>query len=378
MRHDTHNVLPWPNNHDTANLASVVRMMAWAVRHQRPLDQAVNSLVKTKHGGTLWSQVVAFLRLPLPVSGIYSWLGVLGFEERVRLTAEALHHGDGPATALQSGFRHRLPKYVFESLTEAERTGRLPETLTAIADQLDRRVNLNFQCARTFDFALLYLTPMIIVTTGLMIFIMPKFEKIAYEMGGGSPNLISINVFGAVPWSPVWTLLGLWAILGVIRTAGKRSDAFTSWIPGVGTYVRQVGRQSAASVMQAALTAGHGMEDALLLSERCLESGWTKMRLREFGKQLSDGTPWAEAWSKAGLSSDLDNLLLRGAALREDPAAGFGDVVALQRDRLNRLARIFGRTVSLGMTILAGALGAILATDVFRTLIQIVDVAGAL
>jgi len=157
--------------------------------------------IKAKHLplddlSNLFSQLAMLLKEGL---GIEDALGIVqhGWERpAMQSLVTELYAGVGQGKRLSqlfSSYTKLLPPFLIEYLERAEKEGRLPEAAAEVASYLQATATLDMDRSgalrSTFFYPLAVLTVMLLISTVLMIFVIPQFESVFDNFGAQLPLL---------------------------------------------------------------------------------------------------------------------------------------------------------------------------------------------
>lgn len=118
-----------------------------------------------------------------------------------------------------------FPAYVCTLLAVGERTGKLQQTLEALADYYRDRARLERQMRSALVYPLVLLAVLLAVVTALLVWVLPIFDEVYAQLGSGltgfSGGLLALGniVKGLLPWfAGILAVLAIaWAVPGLRR-----------------------------------------------------------------------------------------------------------------------------------------------------------------
>jgi len=369
MRHSPYVMLDFSSgrrNVASSKAAMILGALDWGMRSGVPLHEALATLVKRRLKiGALSTEIFGCERRWVPA---------------VSLAAEALEKGMPVSEALRH-LEFFLPEYVFHALKEAERRGRVEETLSVLHESVSRSDSVYKRRLNAFCFPLAEL----FVCSGIMAFtlslVMPRFFKMLGEF------------FQEIPPSPFFTFLPVMAdsalyffygallvppSLMVFRFFHRREpvaravfEALMLRLPFLGRDAKRMAILEAAVMMSALLAAGCDMREAAEVARSASRSYWFKKRLSVFVERLDGGGNWADAWEAMELGFPFLDWLVRNAALREEPGEGFLSMSLFLSNEISSFSVVFAKAVEVLGIFFNASLAVLMMAGVFLFLIHI-------
>jgi type II secretory pathway component PulF len=371
----------------------LVSALAWAARSGQTFQEAVEGCLA---GSRVTPRVES---IPLFFLGWMLFVPELFFREmlrqrfcqRARRLQELLDRGWALGLALDKCFGRRLPAFCAVALTDAEADGRLAEVLPVIAERLRYHSPGSQFGAVWFQWITVYLSVVVTITSGLFIFIVPKFNKITAEMWGYNPTVDDLRphlspfnellLAAADKVMEVTNAAVLSGLVGPIVLALATAPLFLSRpcralllrVPVLGARWQLWERLQVANAMAAALQCGGDLSQAAELARRAAVSGGMRRRLSRFMLGVADGSDWRREWEAARIGSPFERWLVTTSGAREAPAHGFVLMAAhlleaqvVSERRLERWAPIFAagaNAVIVGSVVLTIAANLLLITE---------------
>lgn len=203
-----------------------------------------------------------------------------------------------------------IPNFVSRMLAVGERTGRIEEALTALANTCGRRAELE----RSLKSALLYpsvlLLIMLAVIAILLIYVMPVFSEVYGQLGGSLTGVAGgLLSLGKALGKGLPILIALFCLAVLFLTAFSAVPAFRAavlkrWRTRRGD--RGVaGKTASATFAQAlalAMSSGMGVEEAVAgATELVADNTCFREKAEACLQKLREGTTTAEALKSTGL-----------------------------------------------------------------------------
>ena len=350
-----------------AHVLELARVLGWAAQRGIPLEQAVAAL----RAGTTHYVLLAFTgSFPAGMAFGFVFRPSFLYYEGLRRVTLGLLSGQSLSDCLRWHLRAFLPDYYLAAVEEAEATGRLGAVLPLLAD----RIALTGSPANT------YLRPPVVMATYLgplcffapfgIIFLLPKFLRMGYEMGVGFPvvllwamrafemlrdwhldPILTVAMFGGGP--ALLFCLWFYPSFGVLRNLG---EAVCLLVPGVRSFVRRERALELTQCLAAGLALGLDLPRAATWAAKHSRNWWLRARLRRYAALLNNGVDWFAAWRQLRLGGALEDWVLGGSRRREDPRAGFDALAAVLRARQQQAATRLWIVARVGATLLLGVL----------------------
>jgi type IV pilus assembly protein PilC len=257
---------------------------------------------------------------------------------------------------------------VFRSLIKAgEDTGRLPEVLKSITENLKWEDELAAQAKKLVMYPAFVGTVVIAVTIFLMVYLVPQMIALIKNMGQTIPAHTRLLIFVSDLFVSYW-----WAILGLpviaffgIKAAARtnpalrhRLDALKLRLPLVGPILRKIILSRFASIFALMYSSGITILDAIRNAEETAGNAVIREGLETAGQQIAEGKTVTAAFQEVGL---FPPLVVR--MLRVGEATGALDTALLNvsyfynrevREEIGRVQVLIEPTLTVVMGILLG------------------------
>ena len=246
--------------------------------------------------------------------------------------ADAMDEGESLSSVFASS--GLFPEYASRLLLVGERSGRIEETLNALADNYAGQERLNRQLRTSLLYPAILLLIMLVVIVVLLVYVLPIFERVYAQFGvtmtGVAGSLLS---FGRFMSSIMPVLCGILcaavlACLALAVSQKARSFLLSYWRRNRGDkgVSRQINDARFAMALSMGLRSGMPVEEALLLAGQVLEDvPAAKDRVSRCIRSVEDGSPLAKSLEEADLMPKTECQLL-AAGLR----SGVGDLAVEQ------------------------------------------------
>ena len=210
---------------------------------------------------------------------------------------------------------------VFRALIKAgEDTGRLPEVLRSLTENLKWEDELKAQTKKLVMYPLFVGVIVLAVTFFLMIYLVPQMVSLIKNMGGELPlhsrMLIAVSNFMVGYWWLV--LLAPFAIFFGIKFAAQnnpvmryRLDALKLRLPVIGPILRKIILSRFASVFALMYSSGITILDAIRSSEETAGNVVVQEALHAVGQEIAEGKNVTAAFHDVGMFPPLVVRMLR-------------------------------------------------------------------
>jgi len=242
-----------------------------------------------------------------------------------RLLAAGLPLGE----ALRYGYPS-CPGMVASVVQAGELAGRLPAVLRMLESDLVERARQRHRAAPFgVPYAIFLLFFLIVIETGVMVLIVPKFEEIFRDFRTNLPGLTRAFIDAArfCANTGIGALLILAFVLGALSAlywvfrprrfddphrASQVADYIRWCTPGLRRLERANGLAVIASLLKLFVGAGMGLDRAARLAAEADVNAVLRDRMRDFVQLLESGTPPPDAAERAGLGPVMTTALRAG------------------------------------------------------------------
>ena len=212
--------------------------------------------------------------------------------------AHRLSGGDSLASAL-AAYPDVFPPVFTAMVAAGEESGKLPQALQVVADQLTKSYDLRRKVRGAMIYPAIIIVVIIAIGILMMIFLVPNLTAIFKEMGAELP--LSTRVVIAVSnLLSQHTLLAIGGLLAVIfgliaffRSArGKlASDYLAIHLPLIHPIVHEVNGAVTMRTLASLLSSGVGMVEALQITGRVIQNHYYQAILAEGAAAVEKGKP---------------------------------------------------------------------------------------
>lgn len=229
----------------------------------------------------------------------------------------------------------------FVAMTHAgEETGRLPESLTLLAEQLTKRYELRRKIRGALIYPAIVITVVMIVGYLMMVFLIPTlaetFESLEAELPPITRMVIAVSGFLRAHVLPV--ILAFLVLLGgfikfLRMPLGKRALSFTLLhLPLTRTITQNANAALTMRTLSSMVSSGVDMLKALAITQDVLQNPYYRTVLKEAGVQIEKGQALSEVFGRRGdlypilvtelievgeETGKLSEMLMRGALFYE-------------------------------------------------------------
>ena len=246
--------------------------------------------------------------------------------------ADAMDAGESLSSVFESS--GLFPKYASRLLLVGERSGRIEETLNALADNYAGQERLNRQLRTSLLYPAILLLIMLVVIVVLLVYVLPIFDRVYAQFGvtmtGVAGGLLSFGRFmsGIMPVLCGILCAAVLACLVLAVSQKARTWLLSYWRRNRGDkgVSRQINDARFAMALSMGLHSGMPIEESLQLAGQVLEDvPAAKDRVNRCIQAVEDGSPLAKSLEEADLMPKTECQLL-AAGLR----SGVGDLAVDQ------------------------------------------------
>lgn len=238
-------------------------------------------------------------------------------QRQYRTMGELLDSGGEPAAVLeQSGL---FPAYACRMVAAGTCTGKLEETLEALADHYEQRHETARAIGNAVAYPVMVFALMLLVVFVLLTKVLPVFDRVYASLGSRLTGISAWLLYIGQGLDAVWpALAAVFAILTVAWILHARWEPFRKCMNG--WFLARFGDRGIArsfhnadfvQVMAMGLASGLSMEDALSLAGELLEEiPAARVRCGVCTAQIKNGKNLDEAMTGAELLSPAEGRLL--------------------------------------------------------------------
>lgn len=268
----------------------------------------------------------------------------------------------------------------FPQIAEAgEVSGALPAALNDLADWQERRAAFDGEIKGALIYPVILLVLAFVAVSGLLVFVVPRFEQVFTDMGATPPAFAS-GVFAtarglakAAPFIMVIGfssafLIGLW-LRGL--EARRRAFAFAHRLPGIGTLLRSMLAARFCRVLAVLLQNGLSAVPSFRLASASLSDDYAKMRLEEALTEVRRGASLPDQIAATGVLPPLAVEIIRVGEQTGELGKATERLATLLENRLERGART---ALHLAEPALIGFVGLIVGVIIVSILLALVSI----
>jgi type IV pilus assembly protein PilC len=288
----------------------------------------------------LSSMLSAGLSLSRALSVLSKQTNNKNFKRIIDQVGEKINKGDSFSRALAS-YPKVFPEVFVAMIEAAEESGKMPEALKLIAEQLEKSYGLRRKIVGALIYPAVIVAVIFAIGILMMIFLIPTLSATFKELGVPLP-MTTLFVIGLSDFLVNNLILVLILIAGAIAGAfvfirsdlGKRyfSTLFL-YLPFVNNLTRQANSATVLRTISSLISAGVSMTQTLEITARVVQNGYYRKVLIEAYDKVQKGLPlsavfaahqnlfpiFASEMSAVGEETGkLPELLLKGALFFED------------------------------------------------------------
>lgn len=198
-------------------------------------------------------------------------------------------------------------------ITAGEASGGLETAIRRSADQMDARQRLRRKVRSAMFYPSSVLAITVLLVTILLLFVVPRFEKIYEQLGSELPAVTKavLALSSQAPLAITATLLAAFAALVGIRRLRStdegryRFDSLRLRIPVIGALLEKGATARVASTLAALLSAGVPLLESISYAGQAVGLRTHELALEEVRARVTDGVPLATALEATGRFPDL-------------------------------------------------------------------------
>ena len=202
-----------------------------------------------------------------------------------------------------------FPAYYVSMIGSAELTGKLDETLTSLADYLERDIETRATMVSALTYPSVVMVLAIVTVTILAGYVLPKFKPLFEELGTELPlptrMLLAVSTLFTDYWYVLLTLV-LVAVVVLVwlfkSSAGKPTrDSLMLRLPLVGGVVRTSILERFCRILATIVTAGVPLLEGLRTAADATDNTVYRKALEGAQEQMLEGVGFSTALSHTGL-----------------------------------------------------------------------------
>ena len=243
-------------------------------------------------------------------------------DEETRSWLEALRGGmeSGLSLSAAIGETGAFPKYMTDTLSLAEETGRLEDALETLCNHYERQNRMRSDIVSAVTTPVILLVVMIAVVALLVTQVLPVFDRVfaqlGVRMGAAALGMMRVGAFLTRCGAGLAAILALLAVAAlVVSLVPSLRAKFAAWFRnrfGGRGVLGQLAVSRFASAMAMAVASGLSMEEAVEMSSRlCGGAREIDEKTARCRAAIETGNSPADALSGSGLFSGRDCRLLK-------------------------------------------------------------------
>lgn len=262
------------------------------------------------------------------------------FKAVIKDLREKINQGETLSNAL-ANHPKVFPEVFVAMVATAEESGKLPEALKNVSEQLSKSYDLRRKIKGAMVYPSVILTVMIIIGILMMIFLVPTltatFREMNVELPLSTKILIGVSDFMVAHAILVFVALFVFvaSLVSFIRskTGSFWLDTFSLRLPMVGSLVKQVNSATIMRAISSLISSGVSMIRTIEITERLVQNHHYKAVMREAIEKVQKGVAlsavfeahqnlfpvFVEEMSAVGEETGkLPDMLLKGAIFYEE------------------------------------------------------------
>jgi type IV pilus assembly protein PilC len=316
---------------------------------------------------------------------IYRALGALARMQRNTLLGQRLGElqdlmGEGKTLASAMATREaEWGQLTVALVTAGEASGGLEESIRRASEQMDARQRLRrkVRSAMFYPASVLFIT--VLLVTILLLFVVPRFEKIYAELGSELPSItkVVLALSNQAPLAITLTLLAGFAATVALRRwratdAGRlRFDELRLRIPVIGSLLEKAATARVASTLSALLSAGVPLLDCLSYAGQAVGLSTHEQALEAARSRVTDGIPLAVALAETGRFPELMIQLITVGAETGALPAMMGKYSEAAAEELSQSAESLTTMIEPAMMLVIGGIVGVFLIALYLPVIEL-------
>ncbi|MEI6421103.1 MAG: type II secretion system F family protein, partial [Lentisphaerota bacterium] len=316
------------DHHFYSGIDYFVKTLAFAARNNIPFYEAIDGFRREEKNDV---QGEGGKR---PYLIIFAFKGT-SFHSHLLLVSADLRRGIPLSESFNKRLRRYLPSYLLLAIEKAEKEKKLKEILPLLAENISFVNGIRKEIKECLTYPVVQFVNLALIATALMVFIVPKFERILSELYGGNtayyPEITKTIFFVSGFFSLHFDIITNFSLLGLIAVILIFNLPFLKRIleeclirlPVFGWYYRSMAQIELSGSMAAFISSGEDVIKAAELSISSSRYQFMKARLRKFINSAEKGRNWIDAWEEMNFFDPLYNMIIRNANMRDKLSEGF-------------------------------------------------------
>lgn len=233
-----------------------------------------------------------------------------------------IEEGGRLSTALNK-YRNVFGDLYISMIRAAEEAGTLEETLKRLANYLEKIENLKGKVKSALFYPVMVLIIATIIVVGILMFVIPTFQKLYADLGGNLPALtqLIINISQSLRDYIGWFFLGLVAFIVALSQARKipqvkyLTDILLLKLPIFGNLILKSNIASFSRTLSSMIASGLNILDALAIAGRTASNEVIRRAIDKVREQVEKGISISTALQR---NSIFPSMLVNMAATGEE------------------------------------------------------------
>lgn len=211
-----------------------------------------------------------------------------------------------------------FPEYVCNMTEIGEQSGRLDEVMEGLADYYEREEDLSQSMKSALGYPALMLGTMAVVVLILVMKVMPIFQQVFEQLGGGlsgiSKGIMDVGIF--MSRYSIWlaVLLVLAAAGGIyVMVSEKGRNWLGRWMEQTrffGNITEKMACARAAQAMNLCMRSGLDLDQSLEMTGRLVEHGKVQKKVEICRNRMMEGASFDEAMEESRLFTGVHGKML--------------------------------------------------------------------
>lgn len=211
-----------------------------------------------------------------------------------------------------------FPEYALHMTEIGEQTGRLDETMEALAAYYQREEETLEAVKSAVTYPIAMLGMLLVIVVVLFVKVMPVFEQVYLQLGqemtGVARNILNIGNWMRQSALVLAVIAGIILIAAVMLVFSEKiRNQFFSKIQKIG-FMKKIAWKRArtrfASGMAMSLKSGLDMDESLALSEKLVDYEPLREQIRKCQEEMKEGEPFPKAIKKAHIFDGMQERLM--------------------------------------------------------------------
>jgi len=326
------------------------------------------------------------LRAGMPVSNALRaileqrWSGALC--RILRAVVSDIEGGKSISAALEP-FPADFPRFFVASVSAAEKTGTVPETLRRHVEYLSRMRELRRTVTAAAVYPLVLLVTLVAVSIFLLLYVVPSFSQIYTDSRAQLP-WITVAFLGLSAWLKSYWFF--WLLGGVAAAAGARAawasalrepiERLLLRIPRIGELLMDHLLVRFARTLATLLRGGFPLLDSLRISTDVTGNLHMARRMEKVAAEVEGGSSLGDALRRDGTIPPVAVRMVEAGERGGELAGMLEELAAYSEETLKHRLRVAVSLFEPAMMVLVGAVVALLVIAIYLPIFRISGVMG--